>query len=288
MKKNKMLNTGEVYKKDWWQREAFNRFKPLIEKSIDTSKIINVLDLGCGNGIVTEYLAEIFPNASVLGVDVNTQMISSARKNCNNQNVKFDVLDIKNLESLFNQGMKYDLINANYVLHWLSLDEKHQLFDKMQNIIVPNATLMIGTCQKFPNFLQLLDENIREYLEIPSNVEPYLHYFTTPEWKTFLQDFGFRVEGKYEYLDNHPIMLSEDKTDPDNFLCSWLWGASTGKAAYMHSPEDFSSEFMNRIANLSVKIYGTAKYYKDSPNNNEDMKPAAFLEETLFILAKRL
>lgn len=284
-----MTTTGEIYQKDWWQIEAFKRFVPTIMDSVNTSKIQHILDLGSGNGVVTQYISSVFPNADILGVDANEQMVAYAQKNNPKSNIKFAHLDIRNLEKLYEKNLKFDLVNANYVLHWLSQKEKQELFQKISKITTPNAFIMLGTCQRFPNFLKFLDNNIRKYLNIPAQTPPYVHYFSENEWADFLCQNNFSVSGSYQNLDIHPILLSEKIDNPHNFLYTWLWGASAGKAAYSQPPECFNEKFMQKLLKKTCELYGTKNYYKNDAitENLQNYKYAVFAEETLFMVAQK-
>lgn len=281
-----MSDTGTLYKKDWWQREAFKKFVPLIKKHTNAHKIKNILDLGCGNGIVTEYISDLFPDAQILGIDANREMITSAKNNCLRNNVIFRLMDINDIYELSSQSVKYDLINANYVLHWLSVEQKKLLFKNLTKIISPRCIVTLGSCQRFPNFLQMLDDEIRSYLNISQDIPSAFHYFSTEEWSFFLQKYDCTVKGIYESLDTHPVLISHNLSQSNNFLRTWLWGASAGRAAYDHTADEFSRDFVYHTVNKLIKSFGTEKYYKNDNVNQENMMNAAFLEETLFLLAE--
>ena len=40
-----------------------------------------ILDLGCGDGILTEQLSSFVPNGKVIGIDASTGMIETAKEN---------------------------------------------------------------------------------------------------------------------------------------------------------------------------------------------------------------
>ena len=286
LSERKMLNTGALYKKDWWQKEAFKRFIPLILKHTKRDNIKNILDLGCGNGIVTEYISELFPEARILGIDASREMIKSAKDNCSKKNATFRIMNINAIEELCSQAVKYDLINANYVLHWLSIEQKKILFENLKKIMSPHCVVTIGSCQRFLNFLQVLDEEIRCHLNIQQDSLPIFHYFSVIEWRSFLRQYDCIVKDTYECLDTHPVLLSCDLSQSNNFLRTWLWGASAGKAAYNYTAEEFSPDFVHYLVNKLIKIFGTEKYYRNDNLEQENMLKAAFLEETLFLLAE--
>jgi ubiquinone/menaquinone biosynthesis C-methylase UbiE len=79
---------------------------------------MHILDIGCGLGLMTQYLAEkVGPTGSVTAIDNNENQIKAAAKRCPEQYrntikwVQMDVYDLANL------GRKYDLVYCRFVLH---------------------------------------------------------------------------------------------------------------------------------------------------------------------------
>lgn len=48
--------------------------------NVAQEKVLNILDIGCGNGIHTLVLAEVFPNALITAVDTNQQYLDTLKK----------------------------------------------------------------------------------------------------------------------------------------------------------------------------------------------------------------
>lgn len=59
-----------------------------------------ILDLGCGDGVITNQLAEMVPNGEVLGIDASEGMIKTAIKGKRHNNVKFELKNINSIEWL--------------------------------------------------------------------------------------------------------------------------------------------------------------------------------------------
>jgi len=62
----------------------------------------DVLDIGCGTGITTKYIAEL--GAKVIGMDISPKLIQYAKKNSAHKNARYKVQDITALSS----KMEYD------------------------------------------------------------------------------------------------------------------------------------------------------------------------------------
>jgi len=70
-----------------------------------------ILDAGCGNGILTCFLAKRFPDATIIGIDISAEGIEQARKlslSLALTNIKFEVGDIKDFS--FDATDSFDLI----------------------------------------------------------------------------------------------------------------------------------------------------------------------------------
>jgi trans-aconitate methyltransferase len=79
----------------------------------------NILDLGCGDGAVTEQLAKLVPEGRVLGIDASKGMIQTARKSLL-RNLEFECMDICDIS--FEE--EFDLIFSNAALHWVKDHER--------------------------------------------------------------------------------------------------------------------------------------------------------------------
>jgi 2-polyprenyl-3-methyl-5-hydroxy-6-metoxy-1,4-benzoquinol methylase len=78
-----------------------------------------VLDVGCGNGIISRGIGAAGFN--VYGIDVSEKAIEKARSLTDNPNVKFDVISA---EQLVAEGKKYDAVICSEVLEHLNQPEK--------------------------------------------------------------------------------------------------------------------------------------------------------------------
>ena len=73
-----------------------------------------VLDIGCGDGLLTSQIADLLPHGEVVGIDASQGMIDVAREK-ERTNLSFRLQDIDSLDSV----EEYDLIFSNAALHWV-------------------------------------------------------------------------------------------------------------------------------------------------------------------------
>jgi ubiquinone/menaquinone biosynthesis C-methylase UbiE len=102
--------------------ESFIKYLP--ENFSPTS----ILDLGCGNGNITEKLIQLFPTTTFTLVDASREMINLCK-------YRFDFYNLKYHNNYFTdfkfQEKSYDLILAGFSLHHLDDKNKHTIFKKI-------------------------------------------------------------------------------------------------------------------------------------------------------------
>src|SRR5262245_23628710 len=74
----------------------------------------SILDIGCGDGILTAQLADRVPRGHVTGIDASAGMIETARTN-QRPNLSFVRLDINATE----YSAEFDVVFSNATLHWI-------------------------------------------------------------------------------------------------------------------------------------------------------------------------
>lgn len=82
----------------------------------------HILDLGCGDGILTTQLAH--RSKSVIGIDASRHMITRANQH-KPTNTAYFTVDAYDLDSWFNHtqhSIYFDAVFSNATLHWLKRD----------------------------------------------------------------------------------------------------------------------------------------------------------------------
>ncbi len=220
--------------------------KELIPKLELTGKE-SILDIGCGDGKVTQLLSTYVPNGQVVGVDNSEEMISSARKcfpHCHNPNLNFLRMDARQL--MFRE--QFDVAFSNAALHWI-IDHQtvlagvHDSLDKGGKLLFQMAGK--GNAQ---DILAVVEELISE-----EDCKPYFKNFTFPygfyapeEYKGWLQEAGFkpiRVE----------LFPKEMKLEGKEGLAGWIrsvWLPFTERV-----PANLRNAFINEIADRYLAAY---------------------------------
>lgn len=101
---------------------------------IDADKNSFVVDLGCGNGALTQKLS--LKGYNVLGIDSSDAMIETARSL--HQDIEFQVADA----TKFTLPEKADVVFSNAVFHWISADKQELLVSNISNQLKLNGHLV--------------------------------------------------------------------------------------------------------------------------------------------------
>jgi trans-aconitate 2-methyltransferase len=88
----------------------------------------SVLDLGCGDGVLTSKIAERLPDGRVLGIDASKGMIAAAIPK-STPNLSFRLMDIDDLD--FEEV--FDVIFSNATLHWVK--DHHRLLRNVRRAL---------------------------------------------------------------------------------------------------------------------------------------------------------
>lgn len=161
---------GQKYKAASFHQKEWG--KSLISK-IPLQGNETILDLGCGDGHLTEQLALLVPNGKVLGIDASMGMIQTAQEICKD-NLTFVRMDINDLH--FSNA--FHIIFSNAALHWVK--DHQRLLQNAYTALKTGGILLwdFGSQGNCSNFLTVIQEKITE--------ETYRHYFEDFEMPWFM------------------------------------------------------------------------------------------------------
>lgn len=162
---------GEKYKNaSSHQKEWANKI--LDELHFKGNEII--LDLGCGDGTITNQLAEMVPAGKVVGIDASEGMIKTALKDKKQSNVHFEQKDINEIS--YNE--EFDFIFSNATLHWVK--DHTKLLSNSFKALKNNGALRFnfagdGNCS---NFFKVIKQAMAE--------NEYSQHFKDYSWPWFM------------------------------------------------------------------------------------------------------
>jgi trans-aconitate methyltransferase len=161
-----------------------------------------ILDLGCGDGVLTVEIAKFVPNGFVLGIDASESMIKTAKKGRAITNVEFEKLDINKIgfES------EFDLVFSNATLHWVKDHRKllRSVFKALKNRGVARFQFAgDGNCA---NLIRILREvmSAKEYTCYFREFDWPWYMPTVDEYRDLLDEVAFSEKKVWsEVVDKH-------------------------------------------------------------------------------------
>ena len=159
----------------------------------------NILDLGCGNGNVTDRLSHSFPNARFTLLDASQEMLGLCKK-------RFENFHTTYIESYFNDfGFNenhYDMIVAGFSLHHCDSTEKKELFQRIYKSLTKGGI--------FSSADLMISKNNTEHSKL------------VQDWNQFVNT-NFPEGEKWKWLMEHYDEF--DKPDNYNDQTAWLKNA---------------------------------------------------------------
>ncbi|UVC54603.1 3-demethylubiquinone-9 3-methyltransferase-like protein [Theileria orientalis] len=157
-------------------------------------KGLNILDVGCGGGILTESLAKY--GCKVLGIDPNQKLIDIAKSHKSqffdnlhiqlglrdnySANLKYKATSVYDLLTEEHKGI-YDIVVASEVIEHIDNREKEQFFEALTKFVKPGGLLVIttpGSSLVSYLFNVYLAENI--FNKVPKDTHDF-NLFITPK-----------------------------------------------------------------------------------------------------------
>jgi malonyl-CoA O-methyltransferase len=99
-----------------------DRLIMLLREQYPDSTFNNILELGCGTGILTEKLLNLFPGARITAVDISPAMINKTKEKLVNRtdSVTYLTGDAELMYPTILTGERFDLVISNAVFQWFT------------------------------------------------------------------------------------------------------------------------------------------------------------------------
>lgn len=205
---------------------------------ITKEKGSRVIDLGCGNGMLTDKLAE--KGYDVTGIDDSVDMLELARKEYPDYTfVKGNAVD-------FNLDKKADVIFSNAVFHWIDEEKQQAMLNNVYDNLKEGGELVCefggyGCAESVHSTL----ENV--FAGHHLKYKRVFYFPTIGQYAPLLEKAGFRVE--YAVLFDRPT-----KQVGDNGLANWI--NMFVKKPFEGVNEDIKQEIIEEtVEKLRAKLY---------------------------------
>jgi 2-polyprenyl-3-methyl-5-hydroxy-6-metoxy-1,4-benzoquinol methylase len=105
---------------------------------------IRILEVGCGEGAVTQRLGAVFPDADVTAIDITPRVGRLYHGSLGR--VRFMQCTVQDIAAA--EPGQYDLVVLSDVLHHVPLELRQGLLDAIRTALAPNGTLIFKDWQK--------------------------------------------------------------------------------------------------------------------------------------------
>lgn len=139
-----------------------------------------VLDLGCGEGVIAKYLAKI-STRSVIGVDADPKRLPNIKKD----NLKFVTADIRKFKFA-----KADGVVVSDVLHHMNTSSQKKLLTNVNKNLKKNGVLIIKEIDT-REFIRSRLSRLWDFLLYPKDK---IFYWDSNVLKNYLKSSGYHVQ----------------------------------------------------------------------------------------------
>ncbi len=202
-----------------------------------------VLDVGCGDGKTTAWIAEAFSDGQVTGVDISESMVQFASSRYARSNLAFCQGDASALP--FEE--EFDVAVSFSTLHWV-LDQEAALAS-IYKALTPGGRAYILTHGKAPMNLSRLSENLiysEKWASYFSDYTPQRVYYTPEEYAILLQSAGF---SRVELTAERAQTIYPDRNALISFVRPLL-------NFIRHLPEELKEEFLGEVVDRIIALAG--------------------------------
>jgi tRNA (cmo5U34)-methyltransferase len=112
----------------------------LLPENLDEQ--LRILDLGCGNGVLSELVLKKLPNAYVVGFDLTPKMLEAYEENLSAYQGRYELmLGDYRFDSI---GSNYDIVLAGLTLQHLTWGERKDFYKLIYTILNQNGSFILN------------------------------------------------------------------------------------------------------------------------------------------------
>ncbi len=218
-----------------------------VTELIDKENATTLIDLGCGNGALTNTLCD--KGFTVKGIDASKELLDIAKK-CYPE-IEFIQADATNFEV----EVKVDVVFSNAVFHWIDKEKQPDMLKCVYNALKENGQFVFEFGGYGNNHLihEALTEVFLKYGYM--YVNPF-YFPTIGEYSMLLEEVGFKVT--YATLFDRPteLMGKDGLKDWINMFVKTPFGV-------IDSEEEKEKVVDEAVENLRSFLYKDGMWYAD-------------------------
>lgn len=250
--KQSNIKPGAPYNDQMWDASYYaehitKTFHAVVDNVISQLQLTGnekILDVGCGDGRISEQLAKKVPKGSVVGIDYSHDMIKFARKTYNNvYNLTFYTVDVAKLDF----KPEFDVVVSFMSLHWVP-DHENAL-NRMAASLKPGGLLVImQSDNRHHPFYASVDETARSKRwkdKYPNTNRPPWYPEDPASYKELLSEAGFKTM----HVSSNGCSL---QFNGKQGLCDWLKGWITAVPYVYQLDTNLWDPFIEDVADCYI------------------------------------
>ena len=172
-------------------------------KSLPKDSILDICEVGCGEGYILQNIAACFPHANLSATDLSEAEVEKARTAMKDRRVDFTVQDATQLVRYQNES--FDLVVCSEVLEHLldpvaGLNELTRISRKYILVSVPQEPVW-----------RFLNMSRGKFLRDFGNTPGHLNHWSIKQFTTFLQDqSGWQMQNRVFPFPWQMYLLTKD------------------------------------------------------------------------------
>ncbi|MCJ8005938.1 class I SAM-dependent methyltransferase [Lederbergia wuyishanensis] len=211
-------NENAEFWDDYMGNES-NRFhreiiRPHTEKILEAKAGQTILDIACGNGNFSRWLAE--KGVNVVAIDYSPRMIERARLRSDIHQIDYKVLDATNIDSLIELGnQRFDSAVANMAL--MDIANIQPLMQALTFLLKDNGIFVFSIphpCFQSPNMRKVHEvEDIHGNIQSKNSIQIF-NYLTPQPYKAI----GIKGQPTPHYMFHRPLSYYLNLAFKNNFV----------------------------------------------------------------------
>jgi len=197
-----------------------------------------ILDVGCGDGKITAFIAKKLSESFIVGCDISSSMIDFAKGHYGAPEYPNLAFVEKNARKMDYKN-EFDRVISFNCLHWI--DDQQQALDGIYSSLKPGGRAFLIACPKsLEDDLQMLCRKLVVSPKWARSFRDYkgTHSFHTPEeYKSMLLKSNFTIEKLRPFVRE---VVFEDRQSVETLFKAVL-------TPMHHLPEDQRSAFLNDV-----------------------------------------
>lgn len=222
-----------------------------------------ILDVGCGDGQYTYFLANLYKHSRILGIDNSVEMIHHARQLWTRKNLSFAVQRIED----FQQFDAFDFVLSFWCLHWTKIEEAFP--NIFQALKINGYFYAVFSSFSDHSILQIWHELARNgrYCELARNniqdLQPYINYFY------HVLKVTTHIPFRRIRMDLHTLKVELPNID---YLKNLIMALPFMKGIPEATQEDLVANMLDAFQHICQRKYEGRLYYETRPIFLEAMK----------------